>query len=72
MFQVYDHDWAFRDDFMGEGSIPLSNLSLDKLIEHVVDLKEDGYAHEELGQIVLSLRLVPKKSSESGDIAGLC
>ena len=55
---------------MGEGSIPLSNLSLDKLIEHVVDLKEDGYAHEELGQIVLSLRLVPKKSSESGDISG--
>ena len=67
-FQVYDHDWAFRDDFMGEGNVPLSTLALDKLTDFVVDLEEEGNTEEELGQIVLGLRLVPK--SEAQDNTG--
>ena len=47
---------------MGEGKVALSQLALDKLTEHVVDLEENGMALEELGQIVLGLRLVPKSS----------
>ena len=58
-FQVYDHDWGFRDDFMGEGRVPLSEMSLDKLTEQVITL-EDTNTTEYLGQIVLGVRLVPK------------
>jgi len=48
---------------MGEGKISLSELSLDKLTEHVVTLKEDACT-EYLGQVVLGLRLVPKLPSD--------
>lgn len=67
-FQVYDHDWAFRDDFMGEGRVTLSALNLDKLTDHVITLKEDNNTSEYLGQIVLGLRLVPKSdmATDSG------
>ena len=44
---------------MGEGSVHLSEMSLDKLTEQVVTL-EDNNTTEYLGQIVLGLRLVPK------------
>ena len=53
---------------MGEGNVPLSTLALDKLTDFVVDLEEEGNTEEELGQIVLGLRLVPK--SEAQDNTG--
>ena len=55
---------------MGEGKIPLSQLALDKLTEHVVDLEENGRTNEELGQIVLGLRLVPKSSIDHAGGSG--
>ena len=48
---------------MGEGGVALSSLSLDKLTEQVITLKEDNNS-EYLGQIVLGLRLVPKSHFE--------
>ncbi len=67
-FQVYDHDWAFRDDFMGEGGIPLFQLELDKLTERIVTLAETDNT-EYLGQIVLGLRLVPKSAEHGSEAA---
>ena len=49
---------------MGEGSVALSALTLDKLTEEVITLKEDNNTEEYLGQIVLGLRLVPKSQFE--------
>ena len=54
---------------MGEGTVALSSLSLDKLTEQVITLKEDNN-DEYLGQIVLGLRLVPK-SHFDGDNTSL-
>ena len=33
---------SFRDDFMSKGSVALSALTLDKLTEQVITLKEDN------------------------------
>ena len=56
---------------MGEGTISLAQLSLDKLTEHVVNLEENGVVEEELGQIVLGLRLVPRtKQDQQGETSG--
>ena len=56
---------------MGEGHVPLSTLALDKLTDFVVDLEEEGNTEEELGQIVLGLRLVPKSESGSENTGSL-
>ena len=61
-FQVYDHDWAFRDDFMGEGNVPLSSLALDKLTDFVVDLEEEGNTEKQEDAIPRVLRLNGAKS----------
>lgn len=54
--QVYDYDWAFRDDFMGEASVPLSRLEMDKAADLTLSLAEAGKS-EYLGQLAISLRL---------------
>jgi hypothetical protein len=53
---------------MGEGSIYLVALELDKLTEHIVTLKEAENT-DFLGRVVLGLRLVPKLS-DPGDTTG--
>jgi len=68
---VYDHDWAFRDDFMGKGSVALSALTLDKLTKKVITLKKDNNTEEYLGQIVLGLRLVPKSQFEGDNSSAI-
>ncbi len=72
--QVYDYDWAFRDDFMGGASISLVRLELDRDSETLVTLsdpqlsagKQQHQQHppEYLGQIELALRLEPKRSTD--------
>ena len=58
ILQVYDYDWAFRDDFMGEASVQLTRLELDRAQELLLSLEERGKA-DYLGQVALSARLEP-------------
>ena len=44
---------------MGKGSVALSALTLDKLTEEVITLKEGNNTEEYVGQIVLGLRYCP-------------
>ncbi len=66
--QVYDYDWAFRDDFMGEASVALTQLQLDSKQELLITLAESGNT-EYLGQLGLSLKLQAKDAADrSGSI----
>ncbi len=59
--QVYDYDWAFRDDFMGEASVQLSRLELDKTHDLLIRLTDHGGGKADyFGQVGLSLRLEPR------------
>ena len=58
LLQVYDYDWAFRDDFMGEASVQLTRLELDRPQELLLSLEERGKA-DYLGQVALTARLEP-------------
>ena len=50
-FQVFDYDWAFRDDFMGEASVQLTRLfELDRTHELLLSLAEHGKT-DYLGQV---------------------
>ena len=49
----------------------LSALTLDKLTEEVITLKEDNNTEEYLGQIVLGLRLVPKSQFEGDNSSAI-
>ena len=50
---------------MGKGSVALSALTLDKLTEEVITLKEGNNTEEYLGQIVLGLRYCPLSAPRS-------
>ncbi len=65
VLQVYDYDWAFRDDFMGETNVNLSRLDLDDANELLLHLTDSTCSSEYLGQISLELRLEPRCSSSS-------
>ena len=60
---MFDYDFAMRDDFIGEATIAMTHLDLDKQTDQVLTLVETGKA-EYLGQLSLSLRLVPKATEE--------
>ena len=65
--QVYDYDWAFRDDFMGEASLQLTRIDLDKPHELLLSLAEHGKT-DYLGQVSLSARLEPSSDRSRGSI----
>lgn len=56
---MYDYDWAMRDDFIGEATVPLAYLEFDKPTVKMVNLLDLGKA-DYLGQISLELRIVAK------------
>ncbi len=55
---------------MGEGKVELSSLTLDKLTELVIELAEEKNTSEELGQLVLGVRLVPKSDGSDFSTIG--
>jgi Ca2+-dependent lipid-binding protein len=68
--QVYDYDWAFRDDFMGEVTVSLVRLEVDKSKNILVSLG-DVHSSEYLGQVELGLRLQPKRGSDDAEVTSL-
>ena len=62
--QVFDYDFALRDDFIGEATISLAQLDIDADTDVVLTLVETG-KFEYLGQISIGLKLVPKAATES-------
>jgi Ca2+-dependent lipid-binding protein len=57
---VFDYDWAFRDDFIGEAIVDVSRLEPDRHTDLVLDLVDPSAktaSIERLGQLSLSLRL---------------
>ncbi len=70
---MFDYDWAFRDDFMGEASVSLTRFldqpttsSSASPSELLVSLSDPGSksGQEYLGQVALSLRLEPRRSAD--------
>ena len=64
-FQVYDYDWAFRDDYMGEASLSLVRLELEKQHEVLLKLTDArGRTDEYLGQVALSVYVEGKSTAD--------
>ncbi|TRY76651.1 hypothetical protein TCAL_04074 [Tigriopus californicus] len=61
--KVYDYDWAFRDDFMGEATLSLVRLELEKTFPLVIQLAEHGKS-EYLGQLAITVKLEPKSPAD--------
>ena len=72
-FQVYDYDFALRDDFIGEATLSLIQLDLDQDCDVTLTLVETG-KFEYLGQVSIGLKLVPKSKNESptSSVSGIC
>lgn len=70
--QVFDYDWGLSDDFMGMTSLDPSRLPLNKQTELSLILTETNTPGTEyMGEIVLSLTLVPRTLEEK-EIVNIC
>ncbi len=58
IFQVFDYDFALRDDFIGEATISLSQLDIDLETDLVLTLVETG-KFEYLGQGTMLYKSLP-------------
>jgi hypothetical protein len=58
IFQVFDYDFALRDDFIGEATISLAQLDIDLETDLVLTLVETG-KFEYLGQGTMLYNSLP-------------
>lgn len=71
VFKVYDFDRLSHDDDMGEASVNLGSLEINKENEMKLPLINKQGLQEDLGKIVVKLSIVPKTPSEKIELAQL-
>ncbi|EDV21046.1 uncharacterized protein TRIADDRAFT_60419 [Trichoplax adhaerens] len=59
--KVYDYDFALKDDFMGEAYVDMATLELEKITEIKLKLEDPNAAGKDLGYLLLTLTLTPKR-----------
>ncbi|XP_057302904.1 multiple C2 and transmembrane domain-containing protein 1-like isoform X1 [Hydractinia symbiolongicarpus] len=71
VFKVYDFDRLSHDDDMGEASVNLGSLEINKDNEMKLPLINKQGLQEDLGKIVVKLSIIPKTPSEKIELAQL-